>query len=156
MVATEKLNLFCVDGSDICAKAFEWYCSNLHRDGDTIGLVHVYQTPVVPVPLGGDNMIYDAGLYDQLLQDAFKTSQHILAKYKSKCTDLNIKHEEFFQHMNDSVGHTICSIAHEKDAKNIIMGQRGLGVVRRTLLGSTSDYVVHHSHLPTIIIPHKE
>lgn len=67
-----------------------------------------------------------------------------------------MKYEVLFQHMDDSIGHTICDLAHKKDAKNIVMGQRGLGALRRTFLGSTSDYVVHHSHLPTIIVPVKD
>ena len=72
------------------------------------------------------------------------------------CIYFQIQFEEFFMPMDDSVGHTICDLAHKKNAKNIVMGQRGFGVIRRTFLGSTSDYVVHHSHLPTIIIPVKE
>lgn len=55
--------------------------------------------------------------------------------------------------MEDSIGNSICLTAHEKKATTIVMGQRGLGVIRRTLIGSNSDYVVHHSHLPTIIVP---
>ena len=33
----------------------------------------------------------------------------------------------------------------------IVMGTRGLGTVRRTILGSVSDYVLHHAHCPVII-----
>ena len=31
------------------------------------------------------------------------------------------------------------------------MGTRGLGTVRRTILGSVSDYVLHHAHCPVCI-----
>ena len=53
----------------------------------------------------------------------------------------------------DSVGNTICKVAKDNNASAIIIGQRGLGAIRRTLLGSVSDYVVHHSHIPTIVVP---
>jgi len=33
----------------------------------------------------------------------------------------------------------------------IVVGTRGLGSVRRTILGSVSDYVVHHAHCPVIV-----
>ena len=35
------------------------------------------------------------------------------------------------------------------------MGTRGLGKIRRTFLGSVSNYVLHHAHIPVIIVPKK-
>ena len=55
--------------------------------------------------------------------------------------------------MIDSVGHTICKMAKENGATTIVMGQRGLGAIRRTFLGSSSDYVLHHAHVPVAVIP---
>ncbi len=34
----------------------------------------------------------------------------------------------------------------------IVMGSRGLGGVRRALMGSVSDYVVRHAHCPVMIV----
>ena len=59
----------------------------------------------------------------------------------------------FCQTAEDSIGHTICKIAKDQSAANIVVGQRGLGTIRRTLLGSVSDYVIYHSHIPCIVIP---
>jgi len=33
----------------------------------------------------------------------------------------------------------------------VIVGTRGLGTVRRTILGSTSTYLVHHSPVPVLV-----
>lgn len=38
----------------------------------------------------------------------------------------------------------------------IVMGTRGMGKVKRTFLGSVSDHVLHHSHVPVIICRHKD
>ena len=35
----------------------------------------------------------------------------------------------------------------------IIIGTRGRGAVKRALLGSTSDYVVHHATVPVMVVP---
>lgn len=48
-------------------------------------------------------------------------------------------------------GETIVKVAEEEKATMIVMGTRGLGKVRRTIMGSVSDYVVHHAHCPVVV-----
>ena len=36
---------------------------------------------------------------------------------------------------------------------DFISGTRGMGLVKRTVVGSISDYVIHHSHVPVLIVP---
>ena len=52
-----------------------------------------------------------------------------------------------------SPGHSIVHYAKEKEADCIVIGCRGQGTVRRTLLGSVSDYVIHHAKIPVIVVP---
>ena len=47
----------------------------------------------------------------------------------------------------------ICKLAEDENAQFIIMGSRGVGTLRRTFLGSVSDYIVHHSHIPVAVVP---
>ena len=53
-------------------------------------------------------------------------------------------------------GEVICKIAEEEKAVLIITGTRGLGKVRRTLLGSVSDYIIHHSKVPVLVCRHEK
>ena len=53
-------------------------------------------------------------------------------------------------------GNTICDFAKEKEADMIVVGSRGLGAIRRTILGSVSDFVLHHAHCPVVIVPKDE
>lgn len=46
----------------------------------------------------------------------------------------------------------IVEVAEEKEVGLIIMGSRGLGGVRRALMGSVSDLVVRHAHCPVLIV----
>jgi nucleotide-binding universal stress UspA family protein len=48
--------------------------------------------------------------------------------------------------------HTICQIAKEINCDLIVVGSHGYGVIERVLLGSVSDYVVHHAHCPVLVI----
>jgi nucleotide-binding universal stress UspA family protein len=48
-------------------------------------------------------------------------------------------------------GDAVVHIAEDEKASMIVMGTRGLGTIRRTILGSVSDYVVHHSICPVLV-----
>ena len=48
----------------------------------------------------------------------------------------------------------IVSVADEIGAGLIVMGSRGLGGLRRALMGSVSDSVVRHAHCPVMIVRH--
>src|SRR5918998_3394738 len=51
----------------------------------------------------------------------------------------------------------IVQVAEEIWAGLIVMGSRGLGGVRRALIGSVSDSVVRHAHCPVMVVrPEKE
>lgn len=42
-------------------------------------------------------------------------------------------------------------MANREKAVYVVVGSRGLGKIRRTFLGSVSDYVLHHSLVPVIV-----
>ena len=53
------------------------------------------------------------------------------------------------------IGHpaeTIIGVAEEDGADLIVLGSRGLGDVKRFLLGSVADRVAHHAHCPVLIV----
>jgi nucleotide-binding universal stress UspA family protein len=46
----------------------------------------------------------------------------------------------------------IVTVAEELGAGLIVMGSRGLGGIRRALMGSVSDSVVRHAHCPVLVV----
>jgi nucleotide-binding universal stress UspA family protein len=48
----------------------------------------------------------------------------------------------------------IVALAEEIEAGLIVMGSRGLGGIRRALIGSVSDAVVRHAHCPVLVVRH--
>ena len=50
-------------------------------------------------------------------------------------------------------GEEIVTQAAENHVNLIVMGSRGLNMVRRTFTGSVSDYVLHHAHIPVLVVP---
>jgi nucleotide-binding universal stress UspA family protein len=46
----------------------------------------------------------------------------------------------------------IVGLAEELGAGLIVLGSRGLGTLRRALMGSVSDSVVRHAHCPVLVV----
>ncbi|MCT4583310.1 MAG: universal stress protein [Peptostreptococcaceae bacterium] len=79
-------------------------------------------------------------------------SKEILEKAKEKTKDLKVR-------AISSVGHPaeeIISKAIEEDADLIIMATHGMGGLKRFLIGSVTNNVVHHSKIPVLVLPHKD
>uniref|UniRef100_A0A1I8JPD6 Usp domain-containing protein n=1 Tax=Macrostomum lignano TaxID=282301 RepID=A0A1I8JPD6_9PLAT len=58
-----------------------------------------------------------------------------------------------FVNVSGEPGEAIVQAAEEHEADLVVMGSRGLGTLRRTFLGSVSDYVLHHAYRPVLICP---
>ena len=64
-----------------------------------------------------------------------------------------MEYETHLESCQGSIGADIVKVAKSGDADFIVIGSRGLSQARRTILGSVSEYVVHHSRIPVIIVP---
>jgi len=151
-VSKVRLNFVCLDDSEFSETAFNWYVNNFHHAEDCVGLVHVHQIPSfigITLKTGGVPMTE----YHKIIQFSIRQAKAILSKFEAICNEKDMKCHFYMADANHSPGHVICELAKEKEADTIIMGQRGLGAISRTLLGSTSDYVLHHSHVPVMVIP---
>ncbi|CAG2192210.1 unnamed protein product [Mytilus edulis] len=88
-------------------------------------------------------LINGPGVVKQLLEELEKTVKTLEDKYRAKA-----KAKMTGQ---GKPGELLIHIAKEENASMIITGSRGLGKIRRTILGSVSDYVIHHSHVPVLV-----
>ncbi|MGX6443249.1 universal stress protein [Neobacillus sp. K501] len=52
--------------------------------------------------------------------------------------------------------HQISRLASDLKVKYIVMGSRGMGLIRGTVLGSVSSGVLHETKIPVVIIPQNE
>src|SRR5829696_3371734 len=55
-----------------------------------------------------------------------------------------------------TVAEEIVSLAEEIGAGLIVVGSRGLGGIRRALIGSVADSVVRHAHCPVLMVRKEE
>lgn len=66
----------------------------------------------------------------------------------------NIDHEIILK-VGDPI-QQICHLAKELNVQYILMGSRGMGLVKGTVLGSISYGVLHATQIPIIIIPQRK
>ncbi|XP_057292820.1 universal stress protein Slr1101-like [Hydractinia symbiolongicarpus] len=158
-ISKKRLALVCVDSSKYSANTLDWYFQNAYQEGDEIGLVHIHIPPSLNIC--GNILTYASttsghAIYQHKLDESIAECKDIVNKYKAKCLRNNVEPKVFVKSIEESVGRTICMIAKEQGAFLIVMGQRGLGVINRTLLGSVSDYVLHHANIALIVVPQTE
>lgn len=79
-----------------------------------------------------------------------KKVDDLIDKYKKKCEQAQCS---VFVETKGKPGEVICRVAKEKNASLVVMGSRGLGTIRRTILGSVSQYVIDHAHIPVTVVP---
>ena len=51
------------------------------------------------------------------------------------------------------IGEMLCAICRDEHASCLIVGTRGHGTIRRTILGSISEYVVKHNDVAVVVVP---
>ena len=79
-----------------------------------------------------------------------KQSKDFIAKARNKCKKNSVRFIGVLEYGDE--GSKIVSYARANRFDMIVMGARGMGPVRQIILGSTSNYVLHNSKIPVLIV----
>jgi nucleotide-binding universal stress UspA family protein len=116
--------------------------------------LHVVHVGVVPSFL--KSYPGTLGYYDKLYEQIEEVSRELLRKQTWRVKAVGGTVAGAHLRMGE-VALEIVALAEELQADLIVMGSRGLGGVRRALMGSVSDSVVRHAHCPVLVVrPEKE
>ena len=74
-----------------------------------------------------------------------------LEPFRFRLADAGIESELIFE--SGHPGRLIVETAHSQNCDLIVMGGHGHGAVHSLLLGSKSTYVLHHAHIPVLVMP---
>ena len=145
----KRKNCIAVNESETSQNAFQWYLKNHHRENDVLVLLNVYEAPHLPPSKNANEM---KAYHDENNKQMAK-SRSVLEMYEKICKERNIHCSVAIEGTYGATGQTICDWARENKPNVIVLAQRGLSGIRRVLLGSTSDYVLHNASVPIIVIP---
>ena len=90
---------------------------------------------------------------EQLRQQAREEIQKVLDEQMRGIQESGVEVTEAHLRAGQPDGE-IVTLAEELGAGLIVMGSRGLGGVRRALMGSVADSVVRHAHCPVMVVRH--
>jgi nucleotide-binding universal stress UspA family protein len=143
-----------LDHSDCSRHAFNWAITNVIRpQTDLVILTHCRPTPTIHGP---HNSIYiDFTEYMTRIDQEYRNESHsMLRQFAAILKKHNIPVEAIA--MRGDPRTTLVRKAKELDSDLLVLGSRGLGAFKRTLLGSVSDYCAHHCHCPVVIVKQKD
>jgi nucleotide-binding universal stress UspA family protein len=116
--------------------------------------LHVVHVGVVPRFLESypGTLGYERRIYEQIEEESRQRLRELSWRVKLAGGTLAGAHLRM-----GKVALEIVALAEELGADLIVMCSRGLGGVRRALMGSVSDSVVRHAHCPVLVVrPEKE
>ncbi len=144
-----KKILFPTDGSEISKKAINHLIEISQKFNAEILAVYVYELPnEVADVLGAYKNAY--AQLNEIENNLREYGDSILKDLQSQLKTKGIKIEKLL--LKGEPGLAITDTIISESCDLVIMGSRGKSPFKSLLLGSVSDYVLHHSKCPVLII----
>jgi nucleotide-binding universal stress UspA family protein len=138
--------LLAIDGSEEAELASLRAVDIAEKTDSQLHVVHVGVVPSFLVSYPG-TLGYERRLYDQIEEESRQRLRELSWRVKAAGGTVARTHLRMGQ-----VALEIVALAEELGVGLIVMGSRGLGGVRRALMGSVSDSVVRYAHCPVLVV----
>lgn len=142
-----------LDGSQGSNAALQWAIRLAMAVDAEVLAVYAYQLPEpaiapptggVPVGLGSEELAIQQSLRDAE-ERAFET-------WCAPLSRAGIRNRQLF--VEGPATEVLPEVADRERADMIVAGRRGHGRLAELLLGSVSQHLVHHAHVPVVVVPH--
>ena len=140
--------LLATDGSEEAVLAAQSAADLAARTGSELHVVHVgetlgpgysgYAVDVGPLPTGSQELL------DKEAKELLQAQLERMREAGASVTEAHL--------MSGRADEEIIVRAEQVGADLVVVGSRGLGGVRRALMGSVSDSVVRHAHCPVLVV----
>jgi nucleotide-binding universal stress UspA family protein len=144
--------LVATDGSEEAALALSTAADLAKSTNSELHIAYVFPT-AVQRPFPNPITARPAEVLEHELEEAMNQAQSFLNREVEQVKGEGVEVAD--THLTRGRPDTeLVHLSEEIDAGLIVMGSRGLGGVRRALMGSVSDSVVRHAHCPVLVVRH--
>eukprot|EP00123_Amoebidium_parasiticum_P003410 comp14702_c0_seq1/m.11084 comp14702_c0_seq1/g.11084 ORF comp14702_c0_seq1/g.11084 comp14702_c0_seq1/m.11084 type:complete len:167 (-) comp14702_c0_seq1:597-1097(-) len=158
-----RLLLVPMDGSRHSEDALKWTMDYIAKPGDTVTLFMVYAVAVVNPTAPGmtsigpgvpEELFFSTEEYESRYHQARNKArekccgqlQPLIDQYAGSGVQFEVVLEE------GDPREAIVEFAKKSRCDQILMATRGMGLVKRVLIGSVSDHVVHNAPCPVTVV----
>jgi nucleotide-binding universal stress UspA family protein len=153
-----KKILAAIDGSEMSHDVFKTALDIAKADTAHLLLLHVLsfeEQNSLSIPMPTELEYFQAAdsntlqIYREQWQTYEQHSLNLLKSLTDRATTEGVKTE--FHQIAGGLGRKICEFAQSEAVDLIVMGHRGISALNELLLGSVSNYVLHHAPCSILI-----
>jgi nucleotide-binding universal stress UspA family protein len=137
----KKIFMVAIDGSEGSDMALSHTLDLLKKDLDDLILIHIRKKLLLQSKEGA--------------LDHKKEADELLKKYADRAHSAHVKHVQVVCEEAEDVREEIVTQAKYLAADYLVLGSRGLTKISRMVVGSVSDFCVHHAPCPVLIVREK-
>uniref|UniRef100_A0A453LTK5 UspA domain-containing protein n=1 Tax=Aegilops tauschii subsp. strangulata TaxID=200361 RepID=A0A453LTK5_AEGTS len=147
-----------VDASEESLHALSWALDNVVRPhpGASVVVVHVqhhadhFAYPVAGHGIASGLQYVPPTAVDSVRKTHEENSRRVVSAALDVCRQKQASATAAV--VEGDAKEAICRAVEDMHADLLVLGSRGLGMIKRALLGSVSDYLVHHASCPVLIV----
>jgi nucleotide-binding universal stress UspA family protein len=134
------------------------------KTGASLILLHVPSSdapecPTLPTMIGPDyyplsGTASTVAIYEKLWRAYEEKGLEMLKQFAAKARQDGVEVE--YTQTAGAPGKTICHLAHNVDADLILVGRRGHSGLNELVIGSVSNYVMHHASCSVLVVQHRD
>ena len=145
-----------VDGSKYSRDAAEYAVGIAKLTHAKVIVLHVVHLPTYAFSYSGSEGVSPVAIPTPLpvtlTEDEKKAAKKIVNDVKEMGETGGVKMETKIVERHPSVPDAIIQFAEENGVDLIVMGTKGKTAIKRFLLGSVTESVVHHAHCPVLVV----
>uniref|UniRef100_A0ACD5XC58 Uncharacterized protein n=1 Tax=Avena sativa TaxID=4498 RepID=A0ACD5XC58_AVESA len=143
-----------VDASEESLHALTWALDHVVRlhPGASLVVVHAqHRADHFVYPVAAHGLTYaPTTAMDSMKKAQEENSRKVVARALDMCVQRQVRATAAV--VEGDPKEAICQAVEDMRADLLVLGSRGLGMVKRALLGSVSDYLSHHACCPVLIV----